>query len=104
MVVKACCSVTNLFQCLSTLIVCTDTLLAALFLDILQVAHRLCFDLHAPCLFPRVLEVVVRGVGSFWELRIMLNRSTKWFIGPDEALLWSESVDFFDMPVVWVSK
>ena len=34
----------------------------------------------------------------------MLNCATKWFIGPDEALLRSKSVDFFDMPVVWISE
>lgn len=103
-VVNSGCSVTNLFESLGPLIVSNCTLLAALFLNVLQVAHWLCLHWHAPSVFPSILEVIKVGIGLFRKLGIVLNRATKWFIGPDEALLRSKSVDFFDMPVVWISE
>jgi hypothetical protein len=96
--------VTDLFKSLGTLIVGKCTLLASLFLNVLQVAHWLRFHGHAPSIFPSVLEVIKVGIGLVGKLGMVLHRAAKWFIGPDEALLRSKSVDFFDMPVVWISE
>ena len=98
------CGLTNLFESLGTLIVGKCTLLPPLFLNILQVAHWLRFHWHAPSVFPGVLEVIKVGIGLFGKLGMVLNCATEWFVGPDEALLRSESIDFFDMPVVWISE
>ena len=103
-VVDSGCGLTDLFESLGTLIVGQCTLLPPLFLNILQVAHRLRFHWHASSVFPGVLEVIKGGIGLFRKLGVVFNCATEWFVGPDEALLRSKSINLFDMPVVWISE